>query len=144
MKLDHPKLASMLERVLGGDMRGSISAAGLKLYASSAIAELRMKFEEGNIPPNFQKKARNCLVIFLSIDNFRLMVSSFDSEPNKSEIEEIAVDRLTMSMGNHRYKFEATSISILHLLSVDEMDHAEERWEGFHPLGTDLPKRGFL
>lgn len=130
MKLDHPKLELMLERVLGGDMRGSISVPSLKIYASSAIAELRMKFEEGNIPPNFRKKARNCLVVSLDIIDFRLMVSSFDGEANKSSIEELTVDRLTVSMGNHRYKFEATSINILNLLSVNEMDLVEKAWFG--------------
>lgn len=128
MRLDHPQLEARLEQVLGANVSHNLpelSVLGLQLHGTSASIELRMSFKEGSIPPNFQKKSRNCLILFLDIPDFELEITKLGSHAYDYSIDIIKSDQLTLNIGKYQYHFVSTVVQFGRMQSVNEMDLVE-------------------
>jgi hypothetical protein len=128
MLLNYPKLSLRLEQVLGGDVNHQLSVINVKLYERFASVELKMKFEEGSIPPNFRKKSKNALHFFLQISDFRLSVACVSDEVSGNKVEEINSNRCIFCLGEYRYQFDAEKILFDTFQSVNEMDLVDQEW----------------
>lgn len=128
MLIEHPELQAKLNQVLGGGGAGRVSFQSLKLYAKSAAVEVKISFEEGDVPPNFRKKSKNCLVFFLDIPDFSLDMRLSDKAVPSGEVQFIKSNGLMFYMGRYQYQISAKMIYIGSLQSVNEMDLVDEVW----------------
>lgn len=128
MLFDHPELEARIEQVLGCAACADLSVLNLKLHHGSAAIELKMSFVEGNIPPNFQKKAKNCLIFFLHIPDFRLQVTHSSDENSADQVEVLSSENCTFKLGKHRYQIDAQKVHFDTFQSVNEMDLVDQEW----------------
>ncbi|MGY4751935.1 hypothetical protein ACVNHC_18920 [Pannonibacter sp. Q-1] len=122
MLIEHPELQARLNQVLGGPGVGRVCVLSLKLYAQSAAVEVKISFEEGNVPANFRKKSKNCLVLFLDIPDFTLGIRLSDEAVLGGEVQFIRSNGLMFYMGRYQYQISAKAVYIGSLQSVNEMD----------------------
>jgi hypothetical protein len=130
MLFDHPELERRLEQVLGSVISNDLSVLNLKLHHRSATIELKMVFAEGHIPPNFRKKAKNFLIFFLHIPDFRLQVTYLPDDEPIDQVEDLSSESCTFRLGAYRYKVGAEKIHFDTFQSVNEMDLVDQEWPG--------------
>lgn len=125
---NYPELEARLEQVLGCAAQGDLSVLNLKLHHGSAMIELRMSFVEGSIPPNFQKKAKNCLIFYLYIPDFRLDATLLSDDDSTDRVETLSSKCCVFKLGRYRYQLDAKKIHFDTFQSVNEMDLVDQEW----------------
>jgi len=131
MQLDHPKLKTRLEQVIGDNLEPylqEVAVLGVNLHGFSAIVELKINFSKKKNPRNFHKKSRNCLILFLHIPDFEMSITRHNYEIYKNVVDILKNDKLQLNIGKYQYEFNFDTIELFKIESVNKMNLVDDEY----------------